>query len=693
MGKAIDLTGQRFGKLVVSTRADNKGGMAMWNCSCDCGGTTIVSGKDLRNGKKTACACENKNLEKGGFKNNLKGMRFGRLLVKEDYYNDKVTSHHHWCHCVCDCGKETDVVSTNLTRGVTKSCGCLMRELIAKRNFKDLTGMRFTKLLVTELDHIDDKRGAYWRCKCDCGNEIIVPASGLQEGYIRACTCTNYNFKTDLTGKHFGYWEVISYAGNSRWNCKCNNCGNTKEVLTSSLVSGASKSCGCRTEYAHEDLTGKKFNMLTVDSYSHHSNDGNYYWNCTCDCGNTTIASTKALKSGSKKSCTCLHGIKTAKANSNRFLADRVYPQWFIDELYYEEDKNNLDRLTTTSFVWFKCEVHGKYLQRIGDHIRLSDGTALCGCPQCSNRVGITGSKAENEIKEFIETVTKDNITKEKILDLNDGGNKKEIDIYLKEHNLGIEYNGSVYHATEGAVFDNKSMKYHQQKFLAAKKQGIHLISIFDVDWNTNADKIKMYLKSLLVDNKKVFARKCEIKSVDRKIANEFTDKYHLQGHARLSSINYGLYYNDELLSVMSFGRLRLQKTEEGQFELHRYCVKDGYTIVGGANKLLKAFEREHNPKYLLSFSDNDYFMGGIYYKLGFTNDGQSTPRYYWFLNNEEIKREKCQLKHLKEKCPELLQEAYDNNAGNKEDYVMLKLGACKVYRSGNTRWIKEYKS
>ena len=76
MGKAIDLTGKRFGKLVVSTRANNKGGMAMWNCNCDCGGTIIVSGKDLRNGKKTACTCGNKNFERGEFKNNLKGMKF-----------------------------------------------------------------------------------------------------------------------------------------------------------------------------------------------------------------------------------------------------------------------------------------------------------------------------------------------------------------------------------------------------------------------------------------------------------------------------------------------------------------------------------------------------------------------------------------------------------------------------------------
>ena len=83
--------------------------------------------------------------------------------------------------------------------------------------------------------------------------------------------------------------------------------------------------------------------------------------------------------------------------------------------------------------------------------------------------------------------------------------------------------------------------------------------------------------------------------------------------------------------------------------------------------------------------------MGGIYERLGFENAGQCTPRYYWFLNGVELRREACQLKRLKEDYPELLQEAYDKEAPNKEDYVMLKLGACKVYRSGNTKWEKIY--
>lgn len=187
-------------------------------------------------------------------------------------------------------------------------------------------------------------------------------------------------------------------------------------------------------------------------------------------------------------------------------------------------------------------------------------------------------------------------------------------------------------------------------------------------------------------------ARKCEVKKVSNDTACEFVEKYHLQGANKATmKINYGLYYEGELYAVMSFGKLRLKNTEEGQYELHRYCVKDGYTIVGGAKKLLSAFEKEYSPKYLLSYSDNDYFTGNIYNVLGFEEKGQTNPRYYWNLNGKEIKREQCQIKYLKEKYPNFIEEAYKENASNKEDYVMLSLGACKVYRSGNTKWEKYY--
>lgn len=305
-----------------------------------------------------------------------------------------------------------------------------------------------------------------------------------------------------------------------------------------------------------------------------------------------------------------------------------------------------------------------------------------CGCLDVSHG----GSKVENEIRKWVESLVESNSVKDRqILD------GKEIDMYYPEFNIGIEYNGSAYHASLNGIYGDKPKLYHRDKFLQAKEQGIHLISIFDVDWENNQEKIKMYLRSLFTKQKRLFARKCEIKPISKELADTFTDMYHIQGRTRQNSINYGLYYNDELYAVMSFGTLRLKKTQDGEYELHRYCVKDGYTILGGAEKLLKYFERKYTPKYIRSYSDNDYFLGGIYERLGFENSGQCTPRYYWFLNNQEIKRERCMLKHLKVQYPELLAKAYETNAPNKENFVMVQLGARKVYRSGNTKWEKTY--
>ena len=253
--------------------------------------------------------------------------------------------------------------------------------------------------------------------------------------------------------------------------------------------------------------------------------------------------------------------------------------------------------------------------------------------------------------------------------------------VFIPSKNIKIQFMSSR---------EELSKYYCRNEFLKDKEAGIHRITIFDVDWFYNQEKIKMYFSSLFLPQKRVFARKCEIRKVDNELASQFTDMYHIQGANRQAmKINYGLYYQDELLAVMSFGKLRLKKTEEGQYELHRYCVKDGYVIVGGASKLLKKFEVDYKPKYILSYSDNDVFLGGIYGILGFSYSGQSTPRYYWYLNGREIKRERCQLKHLAQSYPSLLAEAYEFNVSNKEVYVMHRLGANQIWRSGNTKWEK----
>lgn len=574
--------------------------------------------------------------------------------------------------------------------------------------FIDLTGQRFGKLVVLYRNGTSKNKKAIWHCKCDCGTECDVLGENLKKGNTKSCGCLVHlqkgNKYINLVGKHFGKLTVLYENGKTNqgdyiWHCKC-DCGNEVDVKTSVLKNGSTKSCGCyRAEQVRkallDDITGRKFGRLTVLYENGHDNNNIILWHCKCDCGNEVNVRANHLKSGSILSCGCYANDVNRKRLITTCFNNRVYPQWFIDELYYEKDKKRAENKTMTSkeHVYFNCKEHGKYKQAVSDHITLSTGERRCGCPVCASHIISCGSSSELEIKNYIKKIDSNiTISKSKILEY-DGLRKKEIDIYLPEHNIGIEYNGSVFHATIGGAFSNKEKNYHRDKFLQAKKQGVHLLNIFDVDWDNNKDKIKMYIKDCLTASISIFARKCIITEIDCDIAFKFEEKYHIQGgNRKLAKINYGLYYNNELMAVMSFGNLRMSKTEDGQYELHRYCVKGGYTILGGAEKLLKHFERKYNPMYIRSYSDNDYFTGDIYTRLGFTNSGQCRPRYYWFYKGTELKRESCQLKNLRRDFPELLQEAYDKGASNKEDYVMTKLHASKVYRSGNTKWEKSYK-
>lgn len=605
---------------------------------------------------------------------------------------EKYVGRSKW-ECTClECGKKTIKTSWDLDTKRAYSCGCCNRY-----TDEDLTGQHFGRL--TAQYKVKGKDGrTLWHCICDCGSgkDIDVRASDLLKGKIKSCGCMRHSNKAnDLIGQTFNYLKVIgrepnNKEGRSMWRCKClyNNCGNEVIVKGKNLLNGNTKSCGClKHKDKAEDLSGQRFGRLVVKNRV--KGDKAVRWHCECDCGNEIDVLADSLVHGLTKSCGCYRSELVANKNKKDAYDIRpYYPQWFIDELANEEDKERARNrmITTCENLDFYCPIHGVYNQAVSNHIRLGDFSKVYGCPRCFNNIAHAGSKEENIIRDFIENMGYKTEKTKKVL------SGREIDIYIDLKNIGVEYNGSVYHASLNGVYKDLDKYYYRDKFLEASNNGVHLINIFDVDWQNNKDKIKMYLKSLFVLQESIMARKCEVKKVSNDIACEFVEKYHLQGaNKAMMKINYGLYYEGELYAIMSFGKLRLNKTEEGQYELHRYCVKDGYTIIGGAQKLMKAFEKEYTPKYVLSYSDNDYFLGGIYLRLGFEYKGQSVPRYYWYLNGQEIKREACQLKRLKVQYPKLLEEAYNVNAPNKEDYVMLNLGACKVYRSGNTKWEKYY--
>lgn len=138
MGKLKDLTGKRFGKLVVIERDETKilpSGQrkTYWKCKCDCGNDCSVSATNLQSGHSVSCGCQQKISRLGHIKD-LTGQKFGRLLVvkrADDKYYGGVR-YTAWL-CRCDCGNMTVVNTSSLTSGNTTSCGCYSSELKSSR--------------------------------------------------------------------------------------------------------------------------------------------------------------------------------------------------------------------------------------------------------------------------------------------------------------------------------------------------------------------------------------------------------------------------------------------------------------------------------------------------------------------------------------------------------------------------------
>lgn len=200
MGKFIDLTGQRFGKLTVIERIENdKYGKSRWLCKCDCANFVFRNGWDLKSGVSTHCGCENSHVV------DLTGMRFGRLVVIEKAETPLgIKNRSQYWLCRCDCNKEKVINGNVLMRGKSNSCGC--KKIEKSHEYIDITGERFGRLIVIKLDHIN-KRGTYWLCKCDCGsNPKVISGRGMRKGLIVSCGC--YQKERQKEANKIGFAEA-----------------------------------------------------------------------------------------------------------------------------------------------------------------------------------------------------------------------------------------------------------------------------------------------------------------------------------------------------------------------------------------------------------------------------------------------------------------------------------------------------
>ena len=337
-------------------------------------------------------------------------------------------------------------------------------------------------------------------------------------------------------------------------------------------------------------------------------------------------------------------------------------PNFSISRL---DEVDNLEKLQ----LEFKCK-KCQHIFTAVHHDGIHDRCPLC-YPHEKARSG-----AEIEVVNFLKNIYKKNIVENNRTIIY----PSELDIYIPEKRLAIEYDGLFWHSD----IDGKNIQYHLHKTEECEKRGIQLIHIFENEWLVKQNIVKSRLKNLLgIYDKILYARKCQVKQIDSKISREFQEQNHIQGSVN-SSINIGLFYQDELVSLMTFSKTRFNKKYE--WELVRFCNKLGYHIPGSAGKLLKYFEKYYQPKSLISYADRRWSQGALYNKLGFQLDHISYPNYWYFKTRFLLE---SRIKYQKYKLSKIL-TSFDPCKTETEN--MKANGYNRIFDCGNLVYVKHFK-
>jgi hypothetical protein len=350
-------------------------------------------------------------------------------------------------------------------------------------------------------------------------------------------------------------------------------------------------------------------------------------------------------------------GLKIVKdklrKSTNSFIID-------TNEIHGDKyDYSLVEYVNAKGKVKIVCPEHGVFEQKAEDHINGH------GCKEC----GLKYQYSENELKAFISELN---------IEFESSNNKliapKHIDVYIPSHNIGFEFDGLYWHSEL-----YKDNDYHLNKTIDCGKKNVKLIHIFEDEWIYKQDIVKSRIKNLLrLSDNKIFARKCIIKEVKTNDKTKFLDNNHIQG-AVGSTVNLGLYYNNELVSIMTFGLLRKsmgQISKENNYELLRFCNKLNTNVIGGASKLLKHFINNYKPVEIISYADKRWSQGNLYNKLGFDFIHDSNPN-YWYIINKTRKHRFAYRKDV------LVKEGFDSTKSEHE--IMKDRGIYRIYDCGNS--------
>ena len=332
-----------------------------------------------------------------------------------------------------------------------------------------------------------------------------------------------------------------------------------------------------------------------------------------------------------------------------------------------------------TANATFLCLVHGE-LSEAHPHNVLRGASP---CPKCNHMK----SSQEDAIAKFLAIFTPVVQRDRAII------KPRELDIYLPQQQLAVEYCGMFWHSHGDQESERKNKLRHFKKHEDCATAGVRLITVYESEWQANSRAIKRLLRNAIGKSKgRLGARKCALRKVPVADARAFYDKYHPQGGAGHGE-HYGLYWRDKLVACMRFvygANDRGLGAANRVWTLGRYATR--VNIAGGASRLFKAFLAEHKPTTVKSFSDSRYFAGGMYQQLGFRVEQEGAPDYQvWSPKIGLRPKSHYQRRNLPARLkehgldPAQFDPATDSRTEADITYLM---GARRIYDCGKIRWV-----
>ena len=324
--------------------------------------------------------------------------------------------------------------------------------------------------------------------------------------------------------------------------------------------------------------------------------------------------------------------------------------------------------ISSSKKVWWKCKENHRWQAQISNRTKSNNPT---GCPECA---GKNVSQKEIEMATYIENILPKGC--QIIRNSREIIPPKEIDLYIPQKKIAVEFNGLYWHSEQ---FE-KDKNYHYNKWKKCQEQGIQLITVWEDDWRDKRDVVKKILAHKLgvSQSKKIGARKTYVdSSVPFREVSEVLNKSHIQGETAGSHyLGLRTKENDELVAVMV---LRSSSTDMDTFELLRYGTVQ--SVQGGFTKLVDFVHKELNAKRIFTFSDNEISDGGLYSKHGFVKIKELNPDYKYI--HQSTRKHKFLFRKSRFKANSNL--VYEKGLTERE--LATLNGLYRVYDSGKVKW------